>query len=77
MYEVRGKQNLADHVAIYGRGRERFRPPTYIDVVFNRNTRYSAFPVRSATFAFLPLYLCIHSFLFIVEFSPWRPVIFP
>jgi hypothetical protein len=29
MYQLREK-NLADSVAIYGRGRERFRPPTYI-----------------------------------------------
>jgi len=30
MYQLRGKKNLADSVAIYGRGRELFRPPTYI-----------------------------------------------
>jgi len=29
MYQLRNK-NLADSVAIYGRGRELFRPPTYI-----------------------------------------------
>jgi len=31
MYQLRGK-NLADSVAIYGRGREIFRPPTYVMV---------------------------------------------
>jgi len=41
----------------------------FIDIVFNRNTRYSAFPVRSATFVFLPLYLNSHSFLLIVQYS--------
>jgi hypothetical protein len=35
MYQLRGK-NLADIVAIYGRGRELFRPPTYLPV----NTQY-------------------------------------
>jgi hypothetical protein len=29
-----GKKNLADSVDIYGRGRELFRPPTYI--LFNK-----------------------------------------
>jgi len=29
MYQLRGK-NLADSFAMYGRGRENFRPPTYI-----------------------------------------------
>ena len=28
MYQLR-KKNIADGVAIYGRGREIFRPPTY------------------------------------------------
>jgi len=28
----------------------------YIDIVFNRNTRYSTFPVLSAAFFFLSLY---------------------
>jgi hypothetical protein len=28
------KKNLADSVAIYGQGRELFRPPTYITIIF-------------------------------------------
>jgi len=32
------QKNLADSVAIYGRGRELFRPPTYID--FHRFSSY-------------------------------------
>jgi len=28
MYQLRIKKNLADSIAIYGRGREIFRPPT-------------------------------------------------
>jgi len=33
MYQPREK-NLADIVAIYGRGREMFRPPTYYSDIF-------------------------------------------
>jgi hypothetical protein len=29
MYELRKKNNLANSIAIYGRGRELSRPPTY------------------------------------------------
>jgi hypothetical protein len=29
MYQL-GEKNLVDSVAVYGRGREIFRPPTYI-----------------------------------------------
>jgi len=32
MYQLR-KKNLADNIAVYGRGRELFRPPTYICAV--------------------------------------------
>jgi hypothetical protein len=38
MYQPR-KKNLTDFVAIYGRGRELFRPPTYI-TVFNLVREY-------------------------------------
>jgi hypothetical protein len=30
MYQLGGKKNLADSVAIYGRGQELFRPPMYV-----------------------------------------------
>jgi hypothetical protein len=30
MYQLWGKKNLADSVAIYGRGRKLFRPPSYM-----------------------------------------------
>jgi len=33
MYQLRGK-NLADSIAIYGRGREIFRPPMYYIINF-------------------------------------------
>jgi len=32
MYQLR-KKKLADSVAIYGQGRDRYRPPTYSNVV--------------------------------------------
>jgi len=34
MYQLRGKKYLADSVAIYDRGREIFRPPTYKGVLY-------------------------------------------
>jgi len=33
-----GKKNLADSVAIYDRGQELFRPPTYVWIEIVKNT---------------------------------------
>jgi len=33
MYQLKEKKDLADTVAIYGRGREIFRPPTYVPCI--------------------------------------------
>jgi len=32
MYQLR-KKNLSDNIAIYGRGQELFRPPTYTTIL--------------------------------------------
>jgi len=37
MYQLREKKNLADRVAIYSRGRELFRSPTYLTTASSPN----------------------------------------